>query len=112
LGRRGRPVGGAGQVALPEWPGPALPRPHRIDGAAHLAVVKHAVAVDALLERPALAVRPRVEAGDFFQRFAAELGDGANFVVRHPDEPGPPGAAVAAPRTGEAQAVGEPGLRH
>src|SRR6516162_6314523 len=44
------PALGRGDVALPERPGATLPRPDRVDSAALLPVIEHAVAVELLAQ--------------------------------------------------------------
>src|SRR5438128_2783489 len=99
-------------VALPERPGPALPRPHRVDGTAGLARPEDAIAVFPLAQAAAGADLARVQTFDFLGRLAAQLGDGLDFLGVDPDDAGRPGAAVAAAGAAEAQAVGVPGFAH
>src|SRR5262245_553143 len=109
-----RPLPGfrGGDVALPKRPGAALPRPHRVDGAAGGLVVEDAVAAGLLAQRPAAVGAASVQAGDFLHGLAEELCDGRDFRVVHPDVARLAGAAVAAARAAEAQAVAVPGFRH
>src|SRR5439155_26807004 len=97
-------------VAFPERPGPALPRPHGVNGAAGRARPEDAIAVGPLAQAAAGADLARVQAADLLRGLAAQLGDGVDFVVVDPDDSGRPGAAVAAAGTAGAQAVGVPGF--
>src|SRR5262249_15233692 len=101
-----------GHVAFPERPGPALPRPDRVNGAAGLARPEDAVAVGPLAQAAAQANLARVQPADLLGCLAAQLGDGVDLVVVDPDDPRRPGAAVAAAGTAEAQAVGVPRFGH
>src|SRR5262249_50235126 len=102
----------AGDVAVPERPGAALARPHRVDGAAGRAVVEHAVAVGLLAQGPAAAGHPGVEQLHLFEPVAPVLGDGGQLLVVDRDEAGSARAAVAAARAAEAQPAREPRLAH
>src|SRR5262245_23462812 len=92
-------------VALPERPGAALARARRVDGTPGGLVVEHAVAVGLLAERPPPAGQPRVEPRDLLDRFAAELGEGGDFLIRDPDEARLARAALAAAGAAKPQAV-------
>src|SRR5262249_32492741 len=106
------PVLRRADVALPERPGAALPRPGRVDGAAPFAVVKDAIAVGLLAQAAAPADRPGVQPLGLLRPFAAQVGEVGNLLLRHPDVAWGTGAAVAAAGAAEAQAVGVPGLAH
>src|SRR5437667_15308 len=90
---------GRADVALPERPCAALPRPHRVNGTAGGAVVKHAVAVELLAQGAAAVRQPRVQAAHLRHLLAAKRGDGGQLLLVHPDEPGGAGAAMAAAGT-------------
>src|SRR5262249_28345465 len=87
---------GSGDVAFPERPGATLARPNRIDRAAALAVVEDAVAIVLLAQRPAALDHSRVHTRHFLNGLAAQLGDGRQLRVVHPDEARGTRAAVAA----------------
>lgn len=106
------PVLGRGDVAFPEGPAPALPRPDRVDRAAFFPVVHHAVAVRLLAEAPAIPYPANMNLGELFHRLPAIRGDLPNLLVVDPDIARRPGAAVAALRAAEAEAVLVPGFGH
>src|SRR5262245_1949613 len=105
--RSAHPVPGfpRAQVAVPERPGAALARPHRVDRAAGAAVVKHAIAVRLLAQRAAAVVFLGMDGDEFFPWLLAELGDGVDFLVVDPNIAGRAGAAVAAAGAREAKPI-------
>src|SRR5262249_10241673 len=106
------PRRGGDGVALPEGPGAALARPHRVDRTAPLPVEEDAVAVHPLAEAAAPADGARVDRGHLFDRLAEVFGDRGHLLVAHPHVARRPGAAVAAAGAAEAEAVLVPRFAH
>jgi hypothetical protein len=112
---RGRsPVRRGSEVALPERPGAALERPHRIDPARELAIPP---LQETTISRPAIlgqrstdAHATNVLSGETLARPTQERGDLANLPACHKDIPGRSGAACSALLTSEAQTVVIPRL--
>ena len=103
------PVGFAGQIGLPERPGPTLPWASGVDRAASLLWIKvNAVAVRVLVERYSTSDWSRIHESNFADRLVEKFGDRPNLVLIDPDETRPPGAAVAALSTFKRKAVSIP----
>src|SRR5712692_965194 len=96
---------GRGDVAFPKWPGTALARANGIHRTARFAVPKYTVAVGFLAQADAVAHGPCVHLGRFVDTFPAVRGDGGDFLHIDPDVARRSGAAVAAARAFETQAV-------
>lgn len=101
------------EVGIPEGPGSTLQGTDLVDAA-------DAFSVGGMDEELAVAVRaleqavPPADAADVAARKRLEVqsamrSDGGHFCCVYPDMPGSAGAAVAALRAGESQAIGVPG---
>src|SRR5205814_3967971 len=115
------------QIRLPEWPGAALKRPHRVDTAHACRLYDFLPAADIwlLLAEEDAVVQTRGRAhlleAELAVNLAAvllnhlahgqlqEFGQPRQLDIRNPHVPRPAGAAVAALVAGELEAVGVPG---
>lgn len=103
---------GGGYIALPEWPGSALPRPDRVNRAACGLVEEYAVVIGLFAQRAASVRHAGVQADYLFQRLAQEFGDRLDLGIEHPDEARVARATVAAASTRKGEAVLIPWVRH
>src|SRR5262245_25149931 len=99
-------------AALPERPGPALPRADGVDRTTLRPVIEDAVAVEPFAQTPLVADAARVDGQHLGGTFSAIGGDVLDLVVVDPDVSRRPGAAVAAAGAAEAKAVLIPRLGH
>jgi hypothetical protein len=99
-------------VAVPKWPGPALPRTHGVNRAAGLAVPEDAITIVSLAQAPAFATSPSMQALGFLKCLTAKLCDAGQFSACNPHKPGRTSAAIAATRATKCQAIGIPGFGH
>ena len=97
-------------VTFPEWPRPALPWTHRVDGAACRFVVENAISVGLLAE--AAVGGADMQGEHLLDRLATMFGDGGDLGFIDPDEARLAGAAMAAAGAAETQAVLIPGFGH
>ena len=103
------PGGFVDDIGIPERPGAALNRSHRINFApASFVVEKSAVAVTKFSQRCSALGWSSVKQTDFADWFFEVVSDGSNVFVRDPDKTGRPRATISAPGTLKVQAVTEP----
>ena len=103
------PVGFAGQIGLPERPGPTLPWASGVDRAASLLWIKvNAVAVRVLVERNSTSGRSSIHQTDLADRLVEEFRDGLDLVFIDPDVSGGTRAAVTAPSAFKRKAISIP----
>jgi hypothetical protein len=98
--------------AFPERPSPTLSGANRVDRATELTIIKDAITVDFFFQSSLVAARPSVSGFGLIDTFAAELRDGGNLFIIHPNKTRRAGAAVAASRAPKPQTVFVPGIGH
>jgi rSAM/selenodomain-associated transferase 2 len=103
---------GRADIAFPKGPRSALPRPHRVDSATFLPVIKDAITVGLFPQAAARLGCTGIKTDHFRHWFVAVVGNGCNLFVVYPDVAGRPGAALAAAGAAKTQAVLIPWLGH
>jgi hypothetical protein len=106
------PSFGCEDRAFPEWPSPTLTGANRIDRATEFTIIEDAITVGFFFQTPLVTARPSVSRLGLIDTFAAELRNGGNLFIIHPNKTRRPGAAVTTSRARKPQPVLIPGIGH
>jgi hypothetical protein len=106
------PSFGGKDRAFPERPSPTLTRANRVDRATQLTIIENAITVGFFFQTPLVTARPSVSRFGLIGTFTAELRDGGNLFIIHPNKTRRAGAAIAASRALKTQTVLVPGIGH